>query len=162
METEKQAVIELLNHLKITYEFVLHQAVFTIDEMEKLNLPKAEVVAKNLFLRDDKKQNYYLVSAHEGKRVDLKALREKIASRPLSFASEEDLNTILGLQKGAVTPFGILNDQERRVKVLIDAVFSDGLIGVHPNVNTATVWLKTTDLIKIIRQHGNSVELVEL
>lgn len=162
METEKQAIIELLNHLKITYECVLHQAVFTIDEMDKLNLPKAEVVAKNLFLRDDKKQNYYLVSAHEEKRVDLKALREKITSRPLSFATEEDLNTILGLQKGAVTPFGILNDQERKVKVLIDTVFSDGLIGVHPNVNTATVWLKTTDLIKIIRQHGNPVELVEL
>ena len=162
MQTEKQAIIELLNHLKITYELILHQAVFTIDEMEKLNLPKAETIAKNLFLRDDKKLNYYLVSAHEEKRVDLKALREKITSRPLSFASEEDLNKILGLQKGAVTPFGILNDQECKVKVLIDAVFSDGLIGVHPNVNTATVWLKTTDMINIIRQHGNSAELVEL
>ena len=31
------------------------------------------------------------------------------------------------------------------------------LIGVHPNENTATVWIKTDDLINIIKEHGNEV-----
>lgn len=158
----QQTIMELLENQNIQYELISHRAVFTIDEMEQLRLPRPESVAKNLFLRDDKKRNYYLISIHEEKRVDLKELRGKMATRPLTFASEQDLNAILGLQKGAVTPFGILNDQDCKVKVLIDSAFSDGLIGIHPNENTATVWLKTTDLLDIIRQHGNPVELIAL
>ena len=160
--TDRQAILELLENGNIPYKLISLPAVFTIDEMAQLNLPQSDVVAKNLFVRDDKKRNYYLISVQEEKRVDLKALREKIAARPLSFASEQDLNAMLGLQKGAVTPFGVLNDRDCKVKVLIDTAFCDGLIGVHPNENTATIWVKTTDLIHIIRQHGHEVEWVAL
>ena len=66
---------------------------------------------KNLFLRDDKKRHYYLVVVKKDKAVDLKGLRALLGSRPLSFASEQDLSRCLGLPKGAVTPLGILNDE---------------------------------------------------
>jgi Ala-tRNA(Pro) deacylase len=70
---------------------------------------------------------------------------------------------IMGLIPGAVTPFGILNDDECRVTLYLDSEFkSDDLIGVHPNDNTATVWLKVKDLIAIIKQHGNKVVIAEL
>ncbi len=68
----------------------------------------------------------------------------------------------MGLIPGAVTPLGILNDEERKVTMYLDASFAGGLIGIHPNDNTATVWIKTEDLIKIIREHGNLVNLVEI
>lgn len=157
----KQEIINLLNAMNIEHEVILHEAVFTIDEMLDLNLPKAEFVAKNLFVRDDKKRNYYLFVVQEEKMVNLKQMREKIDSRPLSFASESDLYQYLGLPKGAVTPFGVINDKTHSVKVYVDADFKHSLIGVHPNENTATVWLKTEDLIDLIKQHGNQVEYID-
>lgn len=70
---------------------------------------------------------------------------------------------LLGLIPGAVTPLGILNDSEKKVKLFLDEeLVNGGLIGVHPNDNTATVWLKTTDLIDIITEHGNEVEAVRI
>jgi Ala-tRNA(Pro) deacylase len=61
-----------------------------------------------------------------------------------------------------VTPLGLLNDEERKVKFYLDEAFSTGLIGVHPNDNTATIWMQTADLVRIISEHGNNVEIVNL
>lgn len=162
MRINKQALLKLLDDSEISYESVEHEAVYTIDEMKQLNLPHADCIAKNLFVRDDKKKNFYLISVREEKLVDLKNLRETIGSRRLSFASEMDLNEIMGLQKGAVTPFGVLNDNDKRVKVFIDERFRNHLMGIHPNENTMTLWLKTEALIEVIRAHCSSVELINL
>ena len=56
---------------------------------------------------------------------------------------------------GSVTPLGALYDKEKRVMVFIDKEFieSSNVIEVYPNENTATVWLKTEDLIRIITEH---------
>lgn len=71
---------------------------------------------------------------------------------------------IMGLVPGAVTPFGLLNDSECKVTLFLDNAFMNdlGLIGIHPNDNTATVWLKIKDLIKLIQQHGNRVNIVQI
>lgn len=63
---------------------------------------------------------------------------------------------------GAVTPLGLLNDVEKKVKLYLDTTFSDGLIGVHPNDNTATVWMKTLDLVRILEDHGTDIHIVEI
>ena len=79
-------------------------------------------------------------------------------SRPLSFASEDDLAKYLGLNKGSVTPFGVLNDSTCKVTVVLDEdILSFEQIGVHPNENTATVLLKPQDLEAIIKKHGNEI-----
>lgn len=156
-----QAIYNLLIENKIDFTAMPHAPVYTIDEMAALHLPNMETIAKNLFVRDDKKQQYYLLVVREEKRVALKELRERLGTRPLTFASETDLLTILGLQRGAVTPFGVLNDRAHRTRVLIDATFSDSMIGIHPNENTATVWLKTGDLVHLLRESGAEVEFLE-
>ena len=159
----KQEVYDFLTSRGIEYEVTEHGAVFNMEEMSHVELPHPEADAKNLFVRDDKKRNYYLITVRGDKRVDLKKFREGHSTRPLSFASENDLMSLLGLIPGAVTPLGILNDSEKKVKFFLDEeLVNDGLIGVHPNDNTATVWLKTTDLIDIITEHGNEVEAVRI
>ena len=72
--------------------------------------------------------------------------------------------SIMGLIPGAVTPLGILNDSEHKVQFFIDKEFmnSPEIIGVHPNDNTATVWLKTADLIDIIKEHGNTIHIINI
>ena len=128
-------------------------------ELAEVPCPYPEADAKNLFVRDDKKQNYYLITVKGRKRVNLKAFRKAQGTRNLSFASAEDLMERLGLIPGAVTPLGVLNDETKSVKVYLDQDFlqEPELIGVHPNENTATVWIKTEDLIRVIREHGNEV-----
>ena len=143
-------VIALLRDRGIGFEETRHGPVYTVDEMLALDMPHPESIAKNLFLRDDKKRSYYLVVCREDRRVDLKALRAVIGSRPLSMASEDDLMSILGLTRGSVTPFGLLNDHDGRVDLVVDSYFRDSIMGVHPNDNTCTLWIRTDDLISIV------------
>lgn len=158
----KQGLYDYLKSKNIWHEITEHGAVYNMAELSQIELPYPEADAKNLFVRDDKKRNYYLITVKGDKRVDLKEFRKKNGTRVLSFASAEDLMEIMGLIPGAVTPLGLLNDEQCRVKLFLDSAFDAGLIGVHPNDNTATVWLKTEDLIEMIRESGHQVQLVEL
>ena len=155
----KQQIYDYLQENSIWHEITEHKAVYNMAELAEVPCPYPEANAKNLFVRDDKKQNYYLITVKGEKRVNLKAFRKAQGTRNLSFASAEDLLERLALIPGAVTPLGVLNDETRSVKVFLDQDFlqEPGLVGVHPNENTATVWLKTEDLIRIIREHGNEV-----
>ena len=155
----KQQIYDYLQENSIWHEITEHKAVYNMAELAEVPCPYPEADAKNLFVRDDKKQNYYLITVKGEKRVNLKAFRKAQGTRNLSFASAEDLLERLALITGAVTPLGVLNDETRSVKVFLDQDFlqEPGLVGVHPNENTATVWLKAEDLIRIIREHGNEV-----
>lgn len=160
----KEEVYNYLKENNIWHEITEHEAVYNMEELSKIELPYKGLDAKNLFVRDDKKKNYYLITVKEDKRVDLKEFRRNNNTRNLSFASENDLMEIMNLIPGAVTPFGILNDKELKVQFYLDKDFMDDsqIIGVHPNDNTATVWLKVDDLINIIKKHGNSVNLIKI
>ncbi len=158
----KQEIYNYLKSENIEFEVTEHKAVFNMAEMSEVELPYPEADAKNLFVRDDKKRNYYLITVKGNKMVNLKEFKQNNGTRNLSFASEKDLADIMELIPGAVTPLGVLNDSGRIVQVFIDSDLADGLIGVHPNENTATVWLKTSDLIKIIEKHGNTVKTVKI
>lgn len=161
----KQDIYAFLDDLGIWHEITEHAAVFTMGELTDVVLPYHDADAKNLFVRDDKKQNWYLITVKGDKRVNLKEFRKTHGTRPLSFASADELKAVLGLFPGSVSPFGLLNDTERKVRFYLDADFvnsPDGMVGIHPNDNTATVALKAADLIDIIKTHGNAVEVVTL
>ncbi|WP_042199511.1 prolyl-tRNA synthetase associated domain-containing protein [Paenibacillus camerounensis] len=143
---KREAVIELLKQQNVSHEVIEHPAAYTIADMESFKLPGIDQIAKNLFIRDDKKRNYYLLTIQKDKSVNLKQLR-----------------TLLGLTKGAVSPFGILNDNERTVKFVLDEDLQKGeTVGVHPNDNTATVWLAPEDLLSIVAAHGNEISVITL
>ena len=159
----KAETLELLDREGIAYEFYEHVAVYTVAEAVAAGIPHRELGAKNLFLRDDKHRAYYLVCLPDEKNVSLREIQERVGSRRLSFASEQDLQSMLGLIPGAVTPLGALNDAEGCVEVVIDQELVDaGRVTVHPCDNTATVLLATTDLIALLRRHGHDVRVVDL
>ena len=156
-------VLALLKSRGIPFELVEHKAVYNMADLAEIALPHPEADAKNLFVRDDKRQSFYLITVKGEKRVDLKAFRHAHGTRPLSFASDEELAALLALTPGSVTPLGLLNDETRRVALFIDeALEGDGLIAVHPSDNTATVWLKTADLITLLRERSHFVETTRL
>ena len=159
----KQSVISKLEELNISYQLIEHDPVYTIEEMENIGIENTDYIVKNLFLRDGKGKKHYLVVADKNQRVDLKTLQEKIDSTKLSFASEERLLKYLKLSKGAVSPFGVLNDEDGHVEVILDKnLVGRSHIGVHPNDNSATVVLSYEDLEKIIKASGNEIRVINL
>ena len=159
----KQEIYDFIKSKNIWYEITEHKTVYNMEELKELDIPYPEYDAKNLFVRDDKKRNYYLITVKGDKRIDLKDFRRKNETRPLSFASENDLLDIMNLKPGSVTPLGLLNDKNNKVLFYIDKDFMKDkhIVGVHPNDNTATIWLKVKDLIEIIKEHGNKVNIEE-
>lgn len=158
----KQEVYKFLKNKNIDFENQEHEAAFNMDDLSKIDLLYPESDAKNLLVRDDKKICYYLITIKGNKKVDLKEFKNKYNTRRLSFASSEDMLNILNLTPGSVTPIGLLNDKDRKVIFYIDKELIDlNMIGVHPNDNTATVWLKTNDLLNIIKEHGNEINVYE-
>lgn len=151
---QKKEILMLLKEKRIVYKMQEHSAVFTIEEAKALHLPYEDTIAKNLFLRDDKKRQYYLLTVQAEKHVDLKQFQKEHGTRRLSFSAENDLMTLLGLSKGSVTPFGLLNDTQHKVIFYLDDAFQGSLLGIHPNENTAMVWLRAEDLMQLLKEAG--------
>ena len=160
----KEQIYEFIKSKNIWYEITEHKTVFNMADLSRINIPYPESNAKNLFVRDDKKRNYYLITVKGNKKVNLKEFRKSNNTRNLSFASENDLMDILALIPGAVTPLGLLNDKDLRVTFYLnkDFVYDNSIIGIHPNDNTATIWIKVNDLINIIKDHGNIVNIEKI
>lgn len=158
---QQQNVFEILDELKINYEVINHPAVYTIDEMDDLGITNQNNVCKNLFLRDYKGKRHFLVILDKDKQADLKKIREQLGTTALSFASEDRLKKYLQLGKGAVTPFGVINDTNCAVEVVFDKdLVGKEILGFHPNDNTATVWISFDDIKKVIEQNGNMITCV--
>lgn len=160
--TQREKALERLAQMGIEYQIVEHPAVYTIEEMQSLGLPEHGHICKNLFLRDSKGKRHFLVTMEGDRRADLVQLAGLLDSTKLSFASAERLEKYLGLHKGEVTPLGIINDESHAVEVVLDkALWSHESVGVHPNDNTATVWISPADLERLVRENGNELRIVD-
>ena len=160
----KQEIFDFVDKQEIWHEVTEHEAAFTMEEALNMEMPYPDREAKNLFVRDDKKQNYYLITVCGPKRVQLKEFKKAQGTRRLSFASAADWKEMLDVLPGSVSPLGLLNNEECNVKLFLDEEFvqGSGIIGIHPNENTATIWMKTEDLLTMIRRHGNEAQVEEL
>lgn len=154
----------LLAELQIPYEKHEHPAVFTIDDCEilkEMNLPGVE--AKSLFLRNAKGTEHYLVVLEGGKRLNIKELETTLGVTKLSFASPERLLKYLGVTPGSVSPFALINDTAKEVKVFLDAdVFAHEQVQFHPLVNTATLVLLAKDMLRFIEATGHPWQMIAL
>ncbi len=100
---DKQAIYDYLKRKNIWHEITEHKAVYNMADLAQIAVPYPEADTKNLFIRDDKKRKYYLITVKSEIRVDLKDFRRRNQTRPLSFASEDELMSVLGLTAGSVT-----------------------------------------------------------
>lgn len=160
----KELVLSVLNELGIEYKIITHPPVCTIEEMDEMGIFTDGEVCKNLFLRNANGKIHYLVCCLKDKHVDLVKLREELSCSRLSFGSDERLMTHLGLTQGAVSPFGVVNNEDHEVVVVLDNDIKsvDGYVGFHPNDNTAFVWLSHDDLVRYIKHFGNDIIYVEI
>lgn len=154
MPATPEALFERLDALGITTVTHYHEPVHTMAQNQALrgNLPGGH--AKNLYLRDQKKQNW-LVVVREDREVDLKALAEALDAGRFSFGRPERLQEVLGVEPGSVTPFALINDSERKVKVVLDeALLQSNPLNFHPLVNHATTAIAPHELVHFLQHLG--------
>jgi Ala-tRNA(Pro) deacylase len=164
--TSPDALLARLAELGIDTRTVDHDPVFTVEESQHLRgeLPGGHI--KNLFLRN-RKEEMWLVTVEESRRVDLKALGEKLTGETggaakLSFGSADRLMTYLGVVPGAVTPFAIINDKARKVKMVLDRHLLDcNPVNAHPLVNFKSTAISPQDLLKFLEAEGHQPQLLD-
>ncbi len=162
LPTSPQQLLARLEALGIAYRNHEHAAVFTVEEAKALRGALTGVHIKNLFLRN-KKEEMWLVVAEEDKRIDLKALGERLGAGKLSFGSADRLLRYLGVLPGAVTPFGIVNDKDHKVKVVLDRdLMAFNPVNAHPLVNTMTTALAPQDLVRFLEAEGHPPLVADL
>ena len=161
----KDTIKELLFSHTIEHTWYNHIPVFGAEDSAKLD---AEIedwkhCAKNLFLRDEKAKNYYLVTVQKQKKVNLKELAPILGCRRLSFANSTELMTYLGVTPGSVSPFGTLHDKENAVKSYIDADFiQTDFIVCHPNLNDASVAMSTKVLLDLLAKYEKYFQMITI
>jgi len=137
-----------------------HPPVYTVEEAKALRGEIPGGHCKNLFLKDDK-GNIWLIVCLEEAEIDLKAAPGRIGSRRLSFGKPDLLRELLGVEPGSVTPFGLINDIEKRVNVVLDAaMMAHEYLSYHPLENTATTTIRPDDLLAFIRSCGHEPRVV--
>jgi len=152
----ESTVLKVLDSLHVPYEIFRHPPVYTVEEAEEHWETIQGTHCKNLFVRNKKGTRHYLVILECRKRADLRELNNQLGEDRLSFASPERLKRYLGLEPGAVSPFGLINDKEKMVQVVMDKDLKEAeWVSFHPNVNTSTVTITFKDFEKYLVWCGN-------
>lgn len=161
---DPQQIYQLLNLNGIKYQSIHHPAVLTTDEADQYVQDYSFARTKNLFLHTHNRKKYFLYVLPENKRFNEKSFRQVVKTSRLSFASPDELNQILGMAPGMVSPFNLLNDQSHQVSLIVEqeVLKMNKLIGVHPNTNTQTVILETADLLALLKKVGASIQIINL
>jgi Ala-tRNA(Pro) deacylase len=146
----------LLDRLGIRHRTITHAPLFTVEQSRALRGQIPGGHTKNLFLKD-KKGALFLVVALEDAAVDLKSLHRRLgAGGRFSFGSADLLREVLGVEPGAVTPFGVMNDAAGRVTVVLDAaMMTHETLNYHPLDNTMTTTIARDDLVKFLQASGH-------
>ena len=157
------AVYAELDALGIPYERHEHPPVFTGEEAARHWGAIDATQCKNLFLRNKKGNRHYLVVLEVSKQADLRHVARLVSDDRLSFGSPERLMTELGLTPGSVSPFGLINDADGSVRVLIDRdLRSAERLIFHPNINTASVVVTWKDFERFLESRTNVVSYINL
>ena len=157
----KEKLIKLLDESNCDYEVKEHAPLFTVEDSKSLRGSILGAHSKNLFLKDARGQ-FYLLSVEENTKVDLKKIMNFIGSKKLSFAKAEYLESILGIEPGSVSPFALINDVDKKVLFFFDKNFLNyEKLNFHPLVNTATVNIGTSDMIKFIEEKHKPINYID-
>ena len=152
---------EILNYLKslgIDYDLYEHPPIHRVGDDKGLDLKIPGCQTKNLFLKDKKSKQFYLVCMSQNSKMDLKDFGKKLGGMKFSYGKAEDLKMLLNVEPGSVSIFGLIFDVEKNVNLIIDKVLIESdFVAFHPNNNTQTIVISSDDLKKFLSGFGNTI-----
>ena len=161
---KEMAVYDLLEKLEISFVRVDHEVTPSIESCHDVDKLLEIEICKNLFLCNRQKTDFYLLLMPGQKPFKTKELSKQIGSARLSFAGEEYLEKFMDLTPGSVTILGLMNDRDKRIRLLIDREVANAeYLGCHPCINTSSLKLRTRDVLeKFLPYIGHNYTVVEL
>ena len=155
---------DFLDKLNIEYERIDHEAAMTMEECADVDEALGAMICKNLFLRNAQKTDFYLLLMPGNKKFKTAVLSKQIGSARLSFGEAEFMESFLDITPGSVSVMGLMNDSEKRVRLLIDKdILEEEYFACHPCINTSSLKFKTSDLLeKILPALGHPYTVVDL
>ena len=159
METKLYADLQALD---IPYDVVEHPAVFTVEESQAVDGDIPGAHTKNLFLKDAGGR-FWLVTVPAALRADLKALPTVMGAKRVSFGKGEDMERLIGVTPGSVTPLGAIADAAGAVTIVLDASLAAAdRVNCHPLRNTATLGLSGADLVRALTHWGHPPVIIDV
>jgi len=157
-----QEALDYLDALEIPYQEFTHPPVFTCEESQLLpDMPGKK--NKNLFLRDKKGQQYFLITLTQDKQLPLDTVAELLGESKISFASERRLMDVLGVEAGSVGLLALPFDKDIRTRVFIDEdLLDEDWVQSHPLVNTSTVSFEREALPRFFEKTGHQWQPIKL
>ncbi len=152
----------MLENEQIEFSIIEHDPLFTVEDSKLLRGKIEGGHSKNLFLKDQK-DNFFLITFLEDITADLKRLPDALNSKKLSFAKPEYLKDLMGIEPGSVSPFGLVNDTQKKISFYFDEAFLRfDIANFHPLVNTATVSIAPHSLIAFIEKFHKGVNMIKM
>ena len=181
MSDRQQKVLDYLKEHNIPFSCYEHPEGKTIEEAKRWWRNDGSVHCKNIFMRNHKGNQHYLICFHCDHDLDIHDLEARLKAaleapgKPscgkLSFASPERMMKYLGLEPGSVSPFGLINDKEHHVHLFLDAGLLDDknypqpqhkTLSFHPNDCRGTVVIALEDFERYLKELGNTYEFIRL
>ena len=158
-----QQVANTLQELGITFDVVEHPPVFTTEQADSYIKGLKGVRTKSMFLTNKKKTQYYLLIMDDKKRLDMDDFKVQVGANRTRMASLDSLAEKMNLPAGTVSPFGLLNNEEKDIHVYFDKdIVSEDVMTFHPNTNEKTIFIKSKDLFRFLESIGFTYEVVTL
>ena len=159
----RQKVLDTLKELGIDYDICEHPPLPTIEMALEYWKDLPSTHCKNLFFRNHKGNKHYLVVFECHQQMAIHQIEKMLKQGKLSFASEQRMEKYLGLRPGSVSPFGLINDTNKEVKLFLDKNLKDApRLSFHPNDNTASLVVKNEDFIRFLQHWGGEYEFLDL
>lgn len=154
----------LLNNLNIQFTGIDHKEAMTIQDLGNTEALLGVSIAKNLFLCNSSKKDFYLLIMPGDKKFHTKDLSKQINSSRLSFADGSYMEKYINITPGSLSIMGLMFDKEHRVKLVIDKdIIESEYFGCHPCVNTTSLKIKTSDIMNTFLPYtGHESVIVEL
>ena len=147
-------VYETLEKLSIPYFRVDTDEAITMEDCiaiaDKLNTP----VVKTLFLCNRQQTNFYLFVTTSEKAFSTKNFSRAMGISRVSFASPEQLESMLGTKVGSASVLSLLHDPEQRVHLVLDRqVLIEPWFGCSDTTTTGYMKLVTDEMLHKFLPH---------
>lgn len=152
-----------LKELDVPFEMIEHAPAYTTEQADQFIVGIDGARTKSMFLTNKKKTAYYLLIMDDSKRLDMDNFKDIVGTNRIKMASANSLMEQMQLTPGSVSIFGLLNNSNKNIQVYFDQkILSEERMSFHPNVNTKTIFLQTSDVLKFIKEIGFEYTVVNL
>ena len=159
----QKELYDLLAKLSIKFDYHEHPPIATIDDAIIHWKDYNSGRCKNIFFRNHKGNRHYLVILEHIRQQDIHELEKRLKQGKLTFASDQRLKKYLGVERGSVSPFGLINDKDHHVYLFIDEKLNEfDRLAFHPNVNTASLVISRSDFLRFLDFTVNTYEFIRL